>query len=172
GGGGRLKRLVDRHGSRLVSRYMAEILAYTERRTRSELEKLPRGVFEAAGQIDTDGYSEQPVRLPVRVVIDESGVLFDLSQAEPQRRAPVNSTFAQTFSACAYALKCLADPDLPANDGFYRLVRVEAPRRTVAHCPAPAPARRGWAAPTRLVDAIFKALAPALRDRVPPGTTS
>src|SRR5215813_12117925 len=42
----RLKALLDRHGSRLVGRYMAEILAYTERRTRAELEKLPRGVFE------------------------------------------------------------------------------------------------------------------------------
>ena len=166
----RLKALLDRHGSRLVGRYMAEILAYTERRTRSELEKLPRGVFEAAGQIDTDGYSEQPVRLPVRVVIDESGVLFDLSQAEQQRRAPVNSTFAQTFSACAYALKCLADPDLPANDGFYRLVRVEAPRGTVANCTAPAPVVGGWETQTRLVDVIFKALAPVLRERVPAGT--
>ena len=28
-----------------------------------------------------------------------------------------------TFSACAYALKCLVDPDLPVNDGFYRLIR-------------------------------------------------
>ncbi len=32
-----------------------------------------------------------------------------------------------TFSACAYALKCLVDPDLPVNDGFYRLVRLDAP---------------------------------------------
>ena len=36
--------------------------------------------------------------------------------------APVNSTFAQTFSACAYNLKCLIDPDIPPNQGFYRMV--------------------------------------------------
>ena len=33
-----------------------------------------------------------------------------------------------TFSACAYALKCLIDPDLPVNDGFYR-ARLGATRR-------------------------------------------
>ena len=44
-----------------------------------------------------------------------------MTGSDPQRRAPVNSTYAQTFSACAYALKCLIDPDLPVNDGFYRL---------------------------------------------------
>ena len=34
-----------------------------------------------------------------------------------------------TFSACAYALKCLIDPDLPVNDGFYRLIDVERAAR-------------------------------------------
>ena len=33
-----------------------------------------------------------------------------------------------TFSACAYALKCLVDPDLPVNDGFYRLVHARCTR--------------------------------------------
>ena len=53
--------------------------------------------------------------------------LFDLNGSEPQRRAPVNSTYAQTFSACAYVLKSLIDPDIPVNAGFYRLVQIDAP---------------------------------------------
>ena len=68
--------------------------------------------------------------------------LFDLAGSDPQRRAPVNSTYAQTFSACAYALKCLIDPDLPVNDGFYRLVRLDAPAGSVANCTWPSPGRR------------------------------
>jgi N-methylhydantoinase B len=44
-----------------------------------------------------------------------------------------------TFSACAYALKCLIDPDLPVNDGFYRVVSVHAPAGTVTNCTWPAP---------------------------------
>ena len=101
---------------------MAELLDYTERRTRAEIASLPHGVYEAEGFVDTDGYTDDPVRLRARVEISADGVAFDLAGSDPQRRAPVNSTYAQTFSACAYALKCLVDPDLPVNDGFYRLV--------------------------------------------------
>lgn len=45
----------------------------------------------------------------------------------------MNSTWAQTFSAAAYALKCVADPDLPVNEGFYRHVRLTAPEGTVVN---------------------------------------
>ena len=110
---------------------MEELLDYTERRTRAELAALPHGVYEAEGSVDNDGYTDEPVRLQVRVEIGADGVRFDLTGSDPQRRAPVNSTYAMSFSACAYALKCLIDPDLPVNDGFYRLVSLDAPAGTV-----------------------------------------
>ena len=60
---------------------------------------LPHGVYESEGTVDTDGYSEEPVRLRARIEITAEGVSFDLAGSDPQRRAPVNSTYAQTFSA-------------------------------------------------------------------------
>ncbi len=98
------------------------------------------------------------------------GVAFDLAGSDPQRRAPVNSTYAQTFSACAYALKCLVDPDLPVNDGFYRLVTLDAPLGSVTNCTWPSPVVGGWETQTRLVDVIFRALLPVLPERLPAGT--
>ena len=149
---------------------MRELLDYTERRTRAELAGLPHGVYEAEGSVDTDGYTDEPVRLCARVEIGAGGVSFDLAGCDPQRRAPVNSTFAQTFSACAYALKCLIDPDMPVNDGFYRLVRA---RRAAGHGRQLHRARAGR---RRLGDAdaprrrdLPGALAGAAR-RVPAGT--
>ena len=83
---------------------------------------------------------------------------------------PVNSTYAQTFSACAYALKCLIDPDLPVNDGFYRLVHLDAPEGSVTNCTWPSPVVGGWETQTRLVDIIFRAILPALPAALPAGT--
>ena len=108
--------------------------------------------------------------LRARVEIGPDGVRFDTTGSDPQRRAPVNSTFAQTFSACAYALKCLVDPDLPVNDGFYRLLDVHAPQGTVTNCTWPAPVVGGWETQTRLVDILFRALLPAFPKRLPAGT--
>jgi N-methylhydantoinase B len=166
----RLQALVGRHGHGTIASAMRELLDYTERRTRAELAVLPHGVYEAEGSVDTDGYTDEPVRLRARVAITADGIHFDLAGSGPQRRAPVNSTYAQTFSACAYALKCLIDPDLPVNDGFYRLVSLDAPAGTVVNCTWPSPVVGGWETQTRLVDVIFRALLPALPERLPAGT--
>jgi N-methylhydantoinase B len=169
-GARRLQALVARHGTETVERTMDELLDYTERRTRAELAKLPRGTFDADATVDNDGYTDDPVYLRVRVTIGDGGVEFDTTGSDLQRRAPVNSTIAQTYSACAYALKCLVDPDLPVNDGFYRVLRVHAPPGTVTNCTLPSPVVGGWETQTRLTDAIFKALSEAMPEAVPAGT--
>ncbi|HUP32221.1 MAG TPA: hydantoinase B/oxoprolinase family protein [Gaiellaceae bacterium] len=166
----RVGELLDRHGIETVREAMHELVAYTERRTRAALEKLPHGTYEAEGYVDSDGYSDERVRLHARVELRPDGVRFDVTDSEPQRRAPVNSTFAQTYSACAYAVKCLIDPDLPVNEGFYRLLRVDTRLGTIADCEWPAPVVGGWETQTRLVEVIFLALSGALPEGVPAGT--
>lgn len=166
----RITALVDKFGLVTLTHYTAELLAYTERRTRSALAALPQGVFTAEGVIDSDGYTDQPVRLTAKVIIDDDGVRFDLTGCDPQRRAPVNATYSQTYSACAYVLKCLIDPDIPVNAGFYRLVQVDAPEGSVVNCRPPAPVVAGWEINARLTDVLLKALAPALPHLIPAGT--
>jgi len=166
----RVQALVARHGLATILATMAELLEYTERRTRAEIAALPRGVYEAEGVVDNDGYTDEPVRLRARVEIGEAGVHFDTTGSDPQRRAPVNSTYAMTFSACAYALKCLVDPDLPVNDGFYRHISVDAPQGSVTNCAWPSAVVGGWETHARLVEVIVRALLPGFPDRLPAGT--
>ncbi|MEE8045755.1 MAG: hydantoinase B/oxoprolinase family protein [Dehalococcoidia bacterium] len=166
----RINEIIDRYGLDEFNHYINEIIEYTDRRTRAEVAKLPKGVFSAKGFVDNDGFTDDVVKLKVKVTIDDDGVKFDTTGSDPQRRAPVNSTFAQTFSACAYALRALMDRDLPVNDGFYRYVHVEAPEGTVTNCVHPAPVVGGWETHVRLNDLIFEALAPAMPDAICAGT--
>ena len=168
----RINEIIDKYGLNDFDRYIDEIIEYTDRRTKVEVNKLPKGVFSAKGFVDNDGFTEEVVKLEISVTIDDNGVKFDTTGSDPQRRAPVNSTFAQTFSACAYALRALMDKDLPVNDGFYRYVHVNAPEGTVTNCVHPAPVVGGWETHVRLNDLIFEALAPALPDAVCAGTKS
>jgi N-methylhydantoinase B len=169
-GARRLQALVGSYGRPTIATAMEELLAYTERRTRAELAALPHGVYEAEGAVDNDGYTDQPVRLRARVELSAEGVHFDFAGSDPQRRAPVNSTYAMTFSAAAYAVKCLIDADLPVNDGFYRLITVEAPPGSVTNCTWPSPVVGGWETQDRVVEVIFRALLPALPGRLPAGS--
>jgi N-methylhydantoinase B len=166
----RIQALITRHGLGTILATMEELLAYTERRAKAEIVELPNGVYEAVGFVDNDGYTDDPVRLQARVEISDTGVHFDTTGSDLQRRAPVNSTYAMTFSACAYALKCLIDPDLPVNDGFYRHISLTAPTGSVTNCTWPSAVVGGWETHARLVEVIIRALLPGFPDRLPAGT--
>lgn len=166
----RLAEVFGRFGSDAVNADIDALIAYTRHRTTLDLARFPVGSYSAEGSVDNDGFSDLPVRLGASIVIGPEGILFDLAGSDPQRRAPVNSTFAQTFSACAYAAKCLIDEDIPVNHGFYECVRVHAPEGSVTNCRPPAPVVGGWETQTRLVDVIFRALAPIMGDKAVAGT--
>ena len=166
----RLCAVLDAFGADTVTQYVDELIAYTERRARAAIAALPRGTYQADGYVDNDGFTDQRVHLVAAITIGDDGVVFDFTGSDPQRRAPANSTFAQTFSACAYVLKCLVGPDVPVNVGFYRLLKVIAPPGTVVNCTPPAPVVAGWETGDRLTDVIFKALSSVLPRQVPAGT--
>lgn len=168
-GARRLVDLAERMGADVVDSYTCELVDYTNRRTRAEVSKLPKGVFTSKGHVDNDGFTTDPVGLQATITIDNDGVLFDLSGCDPQRRAPVNSTYSQTFAACAYVYKCLMDPDVPVNSGFYQSLRITAPEGTVVNCRTPAPVVGGWETAMRLIEVMFNALAKGLPDRIPAG---
>lgn len=166
----RVVALAERYGIDSLNTFISELLTYTERRARAELDRLPRGVYLAEGVIDNDGYTDEPVHLEAQVTIDEDGILFDMTGSDPQRRAPVNSTYAQTFSACAYVCKSLLDPDIPVNSGFYKLVKMIAPPGSVTNCTPPSAVVGGWETHARLTEIILHALAHAIPERVPAGS--
>jgi N-methylhydantoinase B len=169
-GGRRLAEVFERFGPPEMLAHIEALIRYTRRRTGIDLARYPRGTYRAEGFVDNDGFTDEPVRLCAAVTVGDGTMTFDLEGSAPQRRAPVNSTVAQTFSACAYVAKCLVDHDVPVNQGFYDRIRVLAPEGTVTNCRAPAPVVGGWETQTRLVDVMFKALAPIMGARAIAGT--
>jgi N-methylhydantoinase B len=168
----RIRELAEKYGPAPLDECMEDLLAYTALRTRREIATLPRGSYRAEGFLDDDGFTDEPIRLVAQVVIDEGGITFDLSGTSPQRRAPMNSTYAQTYSSCAYFVRCLTDPDLPMNAGFYEAIRVIAPEGTVANAVHPAAVVGGWEVSVRWIDVFLKAISEVLPDRVCAGGKS
>ena len=168
-GAKRLAELYDRHGVDEFDSYIDELIEYTSRRTEAAIAELPRGTFTAEGFVDFDGFSDRVVNLKVAITVGESDVLFDMTGCDPQRRAPINSSYAMTFAACAYTLRALMDPDLPVNAGFYRHIRIIAPEGTVVNARHPAPIVGGWETQVRLNDLMFKALSVSMPSEIAAG---
>ena len=110
------------------------------------------------------------MNLKVEITVKGESVFFDFDGCDPQRRAPVNSTKAMTFSACAYALRALMAPDMPVNDGFYRHIKMNAKPGTVVHAIHPAPVVGGWETQVRINDMLFKAFSAGMPEKIAAST--
>lgn len=168
--GRRLRELSQRLGAGAFEAYCDALIAYSARRTREDLARLPLGTYEAEDYLDNDGVTDEPVRVAVRVTVDADGVTVDLTGTAAQRAAPINATFSMTHSGVAYALRTQVDPDIPINDGFYRSFRVVAPEGTIVNARHPAAVAAGWEVCFRVTEAVFKALSQAVPERVVAGT--
>ncbi len=165
-GATRLGELLQRYGAGPLARYMQALLDYTERRVRAEFKTFPDGRYTAESWMDNDGVTDEPIRFEMTVVVDSDRVVVDLTGTDPQRGSPTNATFSQTYSAIVYVLKCLIDPDIAVNDGLYRLVEIKTRPGTIVHARHPAAVAAGWEVALNLCDLMFKALSPAMPERV------
>ena len=96
--------------------------------------------------------------------------MFDFEGTDAQRWAPMNSNLTQTFTACVYVLKCLIDPDVPINEGFYQPIEVSAPEGSAVNARHPGAIVGGWEVSVRVCEVLFKAFSQAMPDKVPAGT--
>lgn len=169
-GARRLVDLVEKYGVAGFDRYVDAVIDYTDRRTRTEIGDIPDGVYGMESFLDFDGFSDQVVNLKVEITVKGETVYFDFDGCDPQRRAPVNSTKAMTFSACAYALRALMAADMPVNHGFYQHIKMNAKPGTVVHALHPAPVVGGWETQVRVNDMLLRAFAPGMPEKIASST--
>ncbi len=163
----RIVALLDKYGVDVVNAAIEQLHKYTERRVRHAFARFPEGVFEGDAYVDDDGITDEPICIKAKVVIKKGDVTVDLTGSDPQRRGPMNCTFAQTYSSAAFPIRALLPPDLPMNDGFYRMVKVIAPKGTVVNCTYPSAVVGGWEVGQKTVEAVLRAFSKAMPDRVP-----
>ena len=129
---------------------------------------IPDGVYEAESFMDDDGIDigkRVPIRVQVIVKGDEMTV--DLTDVSKQVRGFYNSGITTGYACAQVAYKCLTSPtDYPINDGSFRSLKVIVPPGRVVSAMRPAPMRWWMTYPMTIVDTIFKALQPAIPDRV------
>jgi N-methylhydantoinase B len=165
-GAERMGELLTRYGRRTCEAAMEELLAYGERKIRAALRHLPDGVYAFADWMDDDGAGGPPVPIKVTITVTGDRIALDWAGTGSQVRGDINVVYLALVATVYYALKALLDPTIPANGGFYRAIRVEAPEASIVNATPPAPV--AWRTQTcqRIADVVFGALAPALPDRV------
>lgn len=166
----RVRELVQKHGIDKVQTLAGELLAYSERLVRAELQQMPAGVFEAEDWLDDDGVTGTARRIAVTMRFDPraGAVEIDFAGSSEQAAGSVNAVRAITESACFYVLRCLLSDDAPATEGILRPVTVKTEPGSIVDARPPAAVAGGNVETSqRIVDVLLRALAKAVPERVP-----
>jgi len=167
----RIIELLEKYGIQKTRETIEDIHEYAERRMRMEIEKLPDGVYEGETHLDSDGFSENPIRIKTRITIKGDEAWVDFDGSDSQATGFVNSPLANT-ETCVYVafLTTVTTPDIPHNQGVYRPIHISAPEGSIVNPQFPAPvAACTLDTACAILEACWMALSDVLPDRVPAG---
>ncbi len=164
----RATALIERYSKETVREASSALLDYTERVTRSLLERIPDGMYRFRQFMDDDGQSDEPVEIQVAVTVSGDQAQVDFGGTAAQRPGNTNAVLAITVSAVNYAFRCLLDLQVPNNSGSMRPIEIIAPEGTLVNAQFPAAVAAGNVETSqRIVDCLFGALAQALPEAIP-----
>jgi N-methylhydantoinase B len=178
-GAARFVELIERYGLDTVQRASEDLMDYSERMLRREIEALPDGTYSAEGVLDGFVGHDDPaysnLRIRVAVTIEGSGVVVDLSGTSPQVDLPINMPLVGTVDVAVWVtlrsilLDAWTHEPVPTNSGLFRPIEILAPEGSLANPRFPAPTIARFCSGNMIADTLMRALAPVLPHGVSAG---
>jgi N-methylhydantoinase B len=160
--GERLGELMERRGRDTVLATFDAVIDYAERRAREAIRRLPEGRYEAEGEVEGDGVTDDDLPIRVAVTVAGDALELDFDGTAPAARGNVNAPLAVTRAACTFAVKVALGPDVPVNAGLYEAVSIRAPAGCLVDARAPSAVVAGNVETSqRIADTVLLALAQA-----------
>ncbi len=166
----RVLELFERYGRECIVAYIAALYDATEVQMRSEIAAIPDGVYRGESTAFYDGVRPNS-RMRIVVTVTKKGdeINFDYSGTDPQTPGFVNAPLSTTISGLLLTFLMLVDPDIPHNAGLTRPIHVYVPEGCFLNPLYPAATTFGNSLTGPHSDALFRALASALPERVTAG---
>lgn len=167
----RIRELLDKYGVEKTRETIENIHRYAERRMRKEIAALADGIYRGETFLDSDGFTDTPIRIKVTITIRGDEAFVDFAGTDDQVTGFINSPIANT-ATCVYVafLTTVTTPDIPHNQGVYRPIHISAPVGSIVNAQFPA-AVVSCTLDTAcaILEACWKALSQVLPHRVPAG---
>ena len=164
----RLEQICRKYSGAVFQDSVEVIWDQTDKLVRESVRAIPDGVYEASSFLDDDGRDlTKTLPIKVRVIVRDDELTIDFSDICDQVPGFINCGSSGGMAAARVAFKALTLPHREVNEGSFRALKVILPPGKLLSARRPAPIG-GWSLslPT-VLDTIFRALAPALPDRIP-----
>jgi len=163
----RVRQLCRKYGAATVEAAMRGLIDYSERQLRAAIRAVPDGVYYGEDAVDDDGTDDRPLWVRAKVTVAGDGMEIDFEGTCPQVDLNINSPLASTASAVMSCIKgVLIGADVPFNEGSFRPVTLKVPYGSLLNPKPPAPVRARMEPCYRAYDAVMRALAQVIPERV------
>ncbi len=166
----RLQALLDKYGHATYAEVKSHLFESTRRMMEAEIRTIPPGVYRGAATVYYDGKtpgSEYEIR--VEITVEDGRIKFDYSDTDAQTNGFVNGTYTSSASATILTFLQMVNPDIPHNEGMVEPIEIVIPEGTILNAAYPAATTFGNHLCPPNADAIIRALAPIIPDRVTAG---
>ena len=163
----RLKSLIEKYGAQTFESTVQDLMDYSEKRMRAELETFKDGKYTVVDKVEDDGIEDKEYEIHIAVYVQGGEVVVDYTGSSKQAKGPINATLGVAWSAAFNAILHMTDETIPLNSGCFRPIRVIAPAGTVMNVDYPG-SEVGGNTETHplIVSAIFGAMVDCVPDRV------
>jgi N-methylhydantoinase B len=166
----RMLHLLQRYGRPCVEAHKEALFAATRKMMEAEIATIPNGEYRGESTVYYDGRNlGKQYKIRVRIVVADTRIAFDYSDTDPQTNAFVNGTYTSSASAAILTLLQMVNPDIPHNQGMVEPIEIIIPQGTLLNAAFPAATTYGNHLCPPNADAIARALAPVVPERVTAG---
>lgn len=166
----RLLALIDKYGLDSILAHKEYLFEASRKMMEAEIARIPNGEYLGESTVYYDGKNEgSTFKIRVRVKVEDKRITFDYSQSDPQTKGFVNGTYTSSASATILTFLQMVNPDIPHNDGMLQPIEIVIPEGTILNASYPAATTFGNHLCPPNADAIIRALAPVIPERVTAG---
>ena len=163
--------IIERHGLEAFLACHEALQDYAAAKARDVLRRIPDGNYEFWDYMDDDLVTPLPIKIRVRMTVDDGKVHLDLTGTDPQVTASYNTAsmnrMHEWLTMRFTSFLMTHDSSMPLNAGLYRHLSMTNPPGTVLNAEYPAAIGLRSAPARRLNDAMTGALFKAAPDLTP-----
>ena len=166
----RLLDVMEKYGRESFENHKLALFDATRKMMEAEIATIPEGSYSGEGYVYFDGHNEgTKFTIRVTVTIKDRHITFDYSDTDAQTDGFVNGTYTSSASASILTFLQMVNPDIPHNQGMVEPIDMIIPEGTILNASYPKATTFGNHLCPPNADAIIRALAPVIPDRVTAG---
>ncbi|MBT3218585.1 MAG: hydantoinase B/oxoprolinase family protein [Proteobacteria bacterium] len=166
----RLVELIEKIGFDRFELHKIHLFEASKKMMEAEIRSIPNGTYYGEAMVYFDGKTPgSTYTIRVTIEVEEEHITFDYSETDAQTNGFVNGTYTSSASATILTFLQMVNPDIPHNAGMLGPIDMVIPEGTLLNAAYPAATTFGNHLCPPNADAIIRALAPVIPQRVTAG---